>query len=96
MVYGVIYCFILLEYLKRQLPGEIALIQLISVRQGEIVNGKILVSGQMLLRSSSQITPRPIYFMPIIAAQSSWWHFAGVPKITSVGAVRVDLTVVKV
>lgn len=34
--------------------------------------------------------------MPIIAAQSSWWHFADVPKITFVGAVRVDWTVVKV
>lgn len=34
--------------------------------------------------------------MPIIAAQSSWWHFADVPKIAFAGAVSVDLTVVKV
>lgn len=33
--------------------------------------------------------------MPIIAAQSSWWHFADVPKIVFVGAVRADLTVGK-
>lgn len=34
--------------------------------------------------------------MPIIAAQSSQWHFADVPKIVFMGAVRVALTVVKV
>lgn len=30
--------------------------------------------------------------MPIIAAQSSWWHFDDVPKIVFVGAVRAGLT----
>lgn len=33
--------------------------------------------------------------MPIIAAQSSRWHFADVPKIVFVGAVKADLTVGK-
>lgn len=33
--------------------------------------------------------------MPIIAAQSSGWHFADVPKIAFVGAVGADLTVGK-
>lgn len=34
--------------------------------------------------------------MRIIAAQSSQWHFANVPKIVFIGAIRPDLTVVKV